>query len=226
MNGRCPRSLRSQKQKKKEAKLPKQRIPASPTPAQTKHTQGQNSARHQPRCTCFRRVEIAQDSTLPKTNAILDGGRGVQKVVERAQKDAREKKKIKYVMWSRIAKAVDDTMGLEDPGSIQAGQVTHIINAILECALPVYAQPKPGAIEAIDKDMLMEKRDSSESRCKEAQSKSKPKPSWANIAARAPKLEKSKSTLTQPLKGSRADEKLIVQLREESLYRNKHLFIF
>ena len=103
--------------------------------------------------------------------------------------------------------------------------MTHIINAILECALPVRSQLKPGAIEAIDENMPIEERDSSESRCKKARSKSKPKPSWANIAARAPKPEKSKFTLTQPLKGSRADKKLMVQLGEESPYRNEHPFI-
>lgn len=103
--------------------------------------------------------------------------------------------------------------------------MTHIVNAILECALPVRAQPKPGAIEAIDEDMPVEERDSSESRRKEARSKSRPKPSWANVAARAPKPEKSKPTLTQPLKGSRADERLMVRLGEESPYRNEHPFI-
>ncbi|WP_375449204.1 hypothetical protein [uncultured Nostoc sp.] len=61
-------------------------------------------------------------------------------------------------MWSRIAKAVDDAMGLEDPGSIEAGQVMHIVNAILECALPMRSQPKPGAIEAVDEEMPVEER--------------------------------------------------------------------
>ena len=87
------------------------------------------------------------------------------------------------------------------------------------------AQPKPGAIEAIDEDMPVEERDSSESRRKKARSKSKPKTSWANVVARASKPEKSKPTLTQPLKGSRADERLMVRLGEESPYRNEHPFI-
>ena len=217
--------MRSQRQKKKEAKLPKQRVPASPTPAQTEPTQEQNSALHQPRHANSRRTETAQDSTLTKTNAALSSGHGVQKAVERVQKDAQEEKKIKDAIWSRIAKAVDDAMGLEDPGSIQANQVTNIVNAILECTLPVHAQPKPGAIEEIDKNMLVEERDSSKSRRKEARSKSKPKPSWANITARAPKPEKSKPTLTQPLKSLRTDEKLMVRLGEESPYRNEHPFI-
>lgn len=107
----APKVTRNQGQKKKEAKLPKQRVPAGSTPAQTEPTQGQNSALHQPRRASSRRVETAQDSTLPKTNAALGGGRGVQKAVERAQKDAREERKIKDAMWSRIAKAVDDAMG-------------------------------------------------------------------------------------------------------------------
>ena len=72
-----PKVTRSQRQKKKEAKLPKQRVPAGPTPAQTKPTQGQNSALHQPRRASSRKAETAQDSTLPKTNAALGGGCGV-----------------------------------------------------------------------------------------------------------------------------------------------------
>ena len=108
----------SQRQKKKEAKLPKQRVPAGPTPAQTKPIQGQNNALYQSRHTSSRRAEIAQDSMLPKTNAALGDGCGVQKVVKRVQKDVQEERKIKNAMWSRIAKVVDDAMGLEDISSI------------------------------------------------------------------------------------------------------------
>ncbi|MCJ1343275.1 hypothetical protein MMC31_001468 [Peltigera leucophlebia] len=212
-----PKVTRSQKQRKKEAKLPKQCVPAGSTPAQTEPTQGQNSALHQPRRASSRRAETAQDSILPKTNAALGGGRG---------KDTHEERKINDAMWSRIAKAVDNAMGLEDPGSIQASQVTHIVYAILECALPVHAQLKPGAIEAIDEDMPIEERDSSKSRRKEARSKSSPKPSWANVTVRAPKPEKSKPTLIQPLKGSRTNERLMVRLGEELPYRNEYPFIF
>lgn len=40
-------------------------------------------------------------------------------------------------MWSRIAKVVDDVMEAELPRSIESHRVEHIINAILDCALPL-----------------------------------------------------------------------------------------
>lgn len=108
--------------------------------------------------------------------------------VERARKDAREEREMKDAKWSRIAKAVDDAMGSEDPGSIEAGQVTHIVNAILECALPMRFRPQPGVIKAADEEMPVEEHDSSESRRNEVRSKNRSKPSWANVAAQAPNL--------------------------------------
>lgn len=39
-------------------------------------------------------------------------------------------------MWSRIAKAVDNALEAEASGGVEAYQVEHIVNAILECALP------------------------------------------------------------------------------------------
>lgn len=38
-------------------------------------------------------------------------------------------------MWSRIAKAVDNAMEAELPGSIESHHVEYIVNAILDCAL-------------------------------------------------------------------------------------------
>ncbi|WP_375449205.1 hypothetical protein [uncultured Nostoc sp.] len=55
----APKITRNQGQKRKEAKLPKQRVPAGSTPAQTEPTQGQNSALHQPRRASSRRAETA-----------------------------------------------------------------------------------------------------------------------------------------------------------------------
>lgn len=39
-------------------------------------------------------------------------------------------------MWEGIAKAIDNAMGAEAPGDIKAEQIEHIVNAILDCALP------------------------------------------------------------------------------------------
>lgn len=67
-----------------------------------------------------------------ETNAAFGGRLGVHKAVKKAQKDVQKEKKIKEAMWSCIAKAVDNAMGLEDPDGIKTGQVMHIVNKILE----------------------------------------------------------------------------------------------
>lgn len=68
-------------------------------------------------------------------------------------------------------------MGLEDPGSIEASQVVHIVNAVLECALPKRPQTKPGTDNLVKENSPVEEHDSSEPRLKEARPRNKPNPS-------------------------------------------------
>ncbi len=39
-------------------------------------------------------------------------------------------------IWRRIANVVEDAIGVETPGDIEAHDINHIVNAILDFALP------------------------------------------------------------------------------------------
>ena len=45
-------------------------------------------------------------------------------------------------MWGRIAKIVDDAMEAKAPEQIEKRHINHIVNAILECALPKLSPAK------------------------------------------------------------------------------------
>ena len=47
---------------------------------------------------------------------------------------------MKNAIWGRIAKAVDKAMAAKPPGNIESHHVEHIVNAILDYALPFQQQ--------------------------------------------------------------------------------------
>ena len=57
--------------------------------------------------------------------------REIENAIAQAQESARAVVKEKDEMWGRIA------MAAETPGKIEDYQIKHIVNAILDCALPV-----------------------------------------------------------------------------------------
>ena len=60
----------------------------------------------------------------------------MKNAVRKAQEKVRLEIAKKDIMWGRIAKAVDDAMGIDTPGDIEAHHINHIMNAILDFALP------------------------------------------------------------------------------------------
>ena len=63
------------------------------------------------------------------------GGTGVENAVRKEQEKVRLETEKRDAMWRRIAKAVDDAIGVETPGDIEAHNINHIVNAILDFAL-------------------------------------------------------------------------------------------
>ena len=60
----------------------------------------------------------------------------VQNATAKAQERTRKETEVKNAIWGRIAKAIDEAMEAEPPGNIESHHVEHIVNAILDCALP------------------------------------------------------------------------------------------
>ena len=60
----------------------------------------------------------------------------MQKAVYEAQEQARKEAKRRDSMWGQIGKAIDDAIEAEAPEQIERRHIDHIVNAILECALP------------------------------------------------------------------------------------------
>lgn len=121
----------------------------------------------------------------------------------------------------KIVKAVDIAMAVELPGRIDQDQVKHIINAILECALP----------------KLQRKSATQAAKTQDQRRATKPTPpidrrnkpsTWASVAAKSPTQTSkpgTKPSLTQPLRGVHTDCRLMIRLGENSPYRNEYPFI-
>ena len=128
-------------------------------------------------------------------------------------------------MWSRIAKAVDNAEA-EAPGGVEAYQVEHIINAILECALP-----KPRLDDKISKEGPKPRNKKITQQTSHAPALDtttghpKKQESWAVVASQNKGNALSKPSLTQPLRGTRPDARLMVRLGPESPHREEHPFV-
>lgn len=151
---------------------------------------------------------------------------GVQKAVQEAQEQARKEAVRRDSMWGRIAKAVDDAMEVEAPEQIERQHIDHIVNAILECALPKLHPAKKPSQNYLGREKDKEQEEGQEilSIGKTAQP-SNSSNTWANVAAKKAKPEIRKPTLVSPLKGSRLDERLMVRLGKDSPHRAEHPFV-
>lgn len=154
------------------------------------------------------------------------GTTGVQKAVQEAQEQARKEAVRRDSMWGRIAKAVDDAMEVEAPEQIERRHIDHIVNAILECALPKFHPAKKPSQNYLGREKDKEQEEGQEilSIGKAAQP-SNSSNTWANVAAKKAKPEIRKPTLVSPLKGSRPDERLMVRLGKDSPHRAEHPFV-
>lgn len=54
-------------------------------------------------------------------------------------------------MWGWIAKAVDVAMAAENPGKIEEYQINHIVNAVVDCALPKSQEKSHAKLDSQDK---------------------------------------------------------------------------
>lgn len=129
-------------------------------------------------------------------------------------------------MWGRIAKAVDDAMEAEAPEQIERQHIDHIVNAILECALPKLPPAKKTSQNYLRKEKDKEQEEGQEILSTgEVAQPSNSSNTWANVAAKKAKPEIGKPTLVSPLKGSRPDERLMVRLGKDSPHRAEHSFV-
>lgn len=127
-------------------------------------------------------------------------------------------------MWGRIAKAVDEAMEAEPPGNIESHHVQHIVNVILDCALPFQQRiDKTNAQSLTTGEKTEQHRDGTQAH-KVDRSQGK-KGTWAERATSNCQTVIGKPTFAQRLKGTRADEGLMVRLGQDSPHRDEHPFI-
>ena len=116
-------------------------------------------------------------------------------------------------------------MEAKSPKQIERQHINHIVNLILECALPKLPQAKKPSLNHLRKEKDKEQEESQEILSTgEAAQPSKSPNIWANIAARKAKPEIGKPTLASPFKRARLDKRLMVRLGKNSPHRAKHLF--
>ena len=215
------------KGKRKAEKMPKsQRLPRSPV-LQKRHgpneEKGQKEAQEVLHSAVLgNKPETTRSSRQPKAGR----NNGVENAVKKAQEKARREIEEKDAMWSRIAKAVDNAIEAKASGSVEAYQVEHIVNAILECALP-----KPRLNDKTPKegqkpmDPKAKQQTSQISALDAATELPKKQESWAVVASQNKGNVLSKPSLTQPLRGTRPDARLMIRLGPESPHREEHPFV-
>ena len=175
----------------------------------------------------MRQGEINVDS---RTNAQITSSRSllageangaIENAIAQAQEKARIEAKENDKMWGRIAKAVNIAMAAELPGQIDQDQVKHIINAILECALPkLQRKSATQAAKSQDQRRATESTPPTDRQNKPSR--------WASIAAKNPTQTSkpgTKPSLTQPLREICTDSRLMIRLGENSSHQNKYPFI-
>lgn len=117
-------------------------------------------------------------------------------------------------------------MEAEAPEQIERRHIDHIVNAILECALPKLPPAKKPSQNHLGKEKDKEQEEGQETLSTgEAAQPSNSSNTWANVAAKKAKPEVGKPTLASPLKGSRPDERLMVRLGKDSPHRAEHPFV-
>lgn len=148
----------------------------------------------------------------------------VQSAIAKAQEKTRKEAEMKNAMWGRIAKAVDEAMEAEAPGNIESHHIEHIVNAILDCALPSQQQVDETHTQspAIGEKRGQYSRETQPHKTDRPQGKAA---TWAERATPNRQIVTGKPTLAQPLKGTRPDERLMVRLGKDSPHRGEHPFI-
>ncbi len=124
-------------------------------------------------------------------------------------------------IWGRIAKAVDIATAAETPSRIDLDQVKHIINAILEFALP---KPQWKSLTQLD----FQNRKSATQSTLPTERRNKPA-TWANVAPQG--LSQTlkpitKLSLAQLLRGLRTYSRLMIRLGENFQHQNEHPLSF
>lgn len=143
----APIRTRAQGWKRKADKQPENR--AKPTLRSAKKTVNDpkedaesHTTAHPSSTSTKKAISTAQQVDGTETPQITASAK-VQNAIAKAQERTRKETEMKNVMWGRIAKAVDEAMEAVDeameaepPGNIESHRVQHIVNAILDCALP------------------------------------------------------------------------------------------
>lgn len=170
-------------------------------------------------------VKTAPITSKPAASAETIGVAGVQKAIQKAQKQARKEAEIRDSMWGQIAKAVDDAMEAKASEHIGRHHIEHIVKAILECALPKLPRGEGVNQSQPENEINNDHEENRETTSDIGVPPFSTKPmSWANVAAKNSKPGVGKPTLASPLKGSRPDKKLMVRLGKNSPHQTEHSF--
>ena len=148
----------------------------------------------------------------------------VQNAIAMAQEGTRKETEMKNAIWGRIAKAVDKAMEAEPPGNIESHHVEHIVNAILDCALPFQQRVDKANVQSPFTGEKTEQRSDGTQAHKADRPQGKTE-TWAEKATPNRQAVAGKPTLAQPLKGTQPDERLMVRLGQDSPHRGEHPFI-
>ena len=150
----APSMTRAQSRKRKAEKSPENRPNLRPALTQIQPTRTEEDQESQ---TAPRNTQPGRIPRAVKTvgAAAYVGGTGVENAVRKAKEKARLETEKRETMWRRIAKAVDDAMEVETPGDIEAHNIDHIVNAILD-----YALAKAQLVEKTSQKGKNEKEDS------------------------------------------------------------------
>lgn len=216
----------AQGQKRKAGKLADNRPNPQPSQANSTTNQSRNNATPQETSENIQSAKAARTVQADTAPPKVTSGTRVYKAVQKAQEQARKEVELKNSMCGRIAKAVDDAMEAEAPGTIEDHQIQHIVSAILDCALP-----RPVLLEKISQKRadqgksIVQMEDKNTTQHKETLPTSANPDTWAKVAAQKGKPEAERPTLSYPLKRARPDERLMVRLGPESPHRAEHPFV-
>ncbi len=156
---------RAQSRKRKAEKSPENRLDPRPASTQIEPTITEEDQASQTTPSNTQPGKIPRSAKTVGAAAYV-GGTWVKNAVRKAQENVRFEIEKKDVMWGRIAKAVDDAMGIDTPGDIEAHHINHIMNAILDCALP--------KAQLVEKTSQKKKNEKENSITEEAASSTKP----------------------------------------------------
>ena len=115
-------------------------------------------------------------------------------------------------------------MEAEPLGNIENHHVEHIVNAILDCALPFQQRVDKTNTQSLTTGEITEQHSDGTQAHKVDRTQSKTG-TWAERVTPNRQAGTGKPTLAQPLKGTQPDERLMVRLEQDSPYKGEHPFI-